>query len=57
MRTNSIQGLRVLLSGGTSGLGKAMVGVLIKNGAKIATFARHKEACLLHPEPVNIEAS
>jgi NAD(P)-dependent dehydrogenase (short-subunit alcohol dehydrogenase family) len=40
LRTQSLQGLRVLISGGTSGLGRALVEVLSGEGAMVATFAR-----------------
>lgn len=37
----SIKGLRFLISGGTSGLGRALVTELSSRGANVATFARH----------------
>jgi NAD(P)-dependent dehydrogenase (short-subunit alcohol dehydrogenase family) len=43
MNQRSIRDLRVLVTGGTSGLGRALVEVLSKEGAKVATFARSAE--------------
>lgn len=42
MSKNLIQGIRVLVSGGTSGLGRALVDALLKEGARVATFARRE---------------
>ncbi|MGZ3695241.1 MAG: SDR family NAD(P)-dependent oxidoreductase [Bdellovibrionota bacterium] len=42
MKTKSMADLRVLISGGTSGLGLALVRQLQSEGARVATFARNE---------------
>lgn len=42
MSKQSLQGLRVLVSGGTSGLGHALVEALSGEGVRVATFARRE---------------
>jgi NAD(P)-dependent dehydrogenase (short-subunit alcohol dehydrogenase family) len=40
---NSFTGLRIAVTGGTSGLGLALVSGLLERGAKVAFVARHRE--------------
>lgn len=42
MSKQSLKDLRILISGGTSGLGRALVETLSEEGAKVATFARNE---------------
>lgn len=39
----SLQGKRVLISGGTTGIGRALVDMLVAEGAQVATFGRDQE--------------
>ena len=41
--TESLRGKRVLISGGTTGIGRAIVEALVREGAHVATFARTAE--------------
>jgi NAD(P)-dependent dehydrogenase (short-subunit alcohol dehydrogenase family) len=43
MTDTSLQGLRVVITGGTSGLGRALVGELRKRGARVAFVARTRD--------------
>jgi NAD(P)-dependent dehydrogenase (short-subunit alcohol dehydrogenase family) len=42
--TDEFNGLRVVITGGTSGLGRALVRELLDRGAQVAFVARHREA-------------
>ena len=44
MTKTDLEGLRVLITGGTSGLGRALVGELRRRGARVAFVARSREA-------------
>ena len=44
MTKTDLEGLRVLITGGTSGLGRALVGELRRRGARVAFVARSLEA-------------
>jgi NAD(P)-dependent dehydrogenase (short-subunit alcohol dehydrogenase family) len=44
MSGNPVQGLRVAITGGTSGLGLALVRELLRREARVAFVARHREA-------------
>lgn len=41
--TSSLQGKRVLLTGGTTGIGRATLLALARAGARVLTFGRHQE--------------
>ena len=43
MTDTSLQGLRVVITGGTSGLGRALVGELRNRGARVAFVARSRD--------------
>ena len=43
MTDSSLQGLRVVITGGTSGLGRALVGELRNRGARVAFVARTRD--------------
>jgi 3-hydroxy acid dehydrogenase / malonic semialdehyde reductase len=38
----SLEGKRVLVSGGTTGIGRATVALLVREGARVLTFGRHE---------------
>jgi NAD(P)-dependent dehydrogenase (short-subunit alcohol dehydrogenase family) len=44
MSQPDLHDLRILVTGGTSGLGRALVGELVSRGAHVAFVARHREA-------------
>lgn len=39
----SLQGLRIAITGGTSGLGRALVAELLRRGGRVAFVARHRD--------------
>lgn len=43
MQTN-IAGKRILVTGGTTGIGRATVALLVRAGARVLTFGRHEQA-------------
>jgi NAD(P)-dependent dehydrogenase (short-subunit alcohol dehydrogenase family) len=43
MTHHDLQDVRVLVTGGTSGLGAALVGELVSRGARVAFVARHRQ--------------
>jgi gluconate 5-dehydrogenase len=43
MKTNELQSIRVLVTGGTSGLGRAMAAALVASGARVALTSRDQE--------------
>ena len=46
MMTDSIDlaGKRILVTGGTTGIGLATVAQLVRHGARVLTFGRHQES-------------
>ena len=42
MTNHTLQDLRVAITGGTSGLGRGLVGELVERGARVAFVARHR---------------
>jgi len=43
MTDQTLQDLRVAITGGTSGLGRGLVGELVERGARVAFVARHRD--------------
>jgi len=43
-RHTDLAGKRILLTGGTTGIGRATLALLAADGARVLTFARHQEA-------------
>jgi NAD(P)-dependent dehydrogenase (short-subunit alcohol dehydrogenase family) len=41
--TTSLEGKRILVTGGSTGVGRATIALLAKEGARIVTFGRHDE--------------
>ena len=60
MSHHELHDRRILVTGGTSGLGKALVGELESRGAQVAFVARHREAvertAAAHPGTIGITA-
>ena len=42
MRETSLEGKRILVTGGTTGIGRATVKMLVENGARVLTFGRNQ---------------
>ncbi|ADU15306.1 SDR family oxidoreductase [Asticcacaulis excentricus] len=59
VETTSLAGKRVLVTGGTTGIGRATVALLAEQGARVVTFGRHQpelEDALAHARAVNPQA-
>lgn len=59
VETTSLAGKRVLVTGGTTGIGRATVALLVEQGARVVTFGRHQpelEDALAHAREVNPQA-
>src|SRR3954469_20801077 len=39
-----LEGKRILVSGGTTGIGRATMALLVREGAHVLTFGRHQDA-------------
>ncbi|UDF05314.1 SDR family oxidoreductase [Asticcacaulis sp. AND118] len=60
IETTSLQGKRVLVTGGTTGIGRATVALLVEQGARVVTFGRHQpelEDSLRHARGINPAAN
>lgn len=56
IETTSLRGKRVLVTGGTTGIGRATVAFLVEQGARVVTFGRHEpelEDCMAHAREVD----
>jgi NAD(P)-dependent dehydrogenase (short-subunit alcohol dehydrogenase family) len=60
MSHHNLHDVRIVITGGTSGLGRALVAELVSRGARVAFVARHREAvqrtALAHPGTLGITA-
>lgn len=59
VETTSLASKRVLVTGGTTGIGRATVALLAEQGARVVTFGRHQpelEDALTHAREVNPQA-
>ncbi len=53
MSPHDLHDRRILVTGGTSGLGRALVGELVARGAHVAFVARHRARGRAHRERVS----